>query len=159
MLKSIIEHNAVHAKLVQHPKARPVSIRPYRHDRLGATLGDQVGFISRLLRRRKDFGTVADEQKRLAAGSAISSAKYSDPAPGREQPLGHFNDHRRLPRAADGEIADADHRQGQPLSGEPSSFVAVRAKPYRKRIQRGRPRKPPDRSLSGCEHRTVIVLP
>jgi hypothetical protein len=108
VLKSVIEHDAIHRTCLKDLTAQPVSIGPDRHDSLRAALGNQIRLVSGLLRRGKCPRTVGHHEHGLATGSTVATAEHGDSLPGPEQPLGDLNDHRRLSRPADGEIPDTD---------------------------------------------------
>jgi len=102
-----------------------------------------------------------EAQERALRAVAVSQIydEHRDTFAYLKQPLGYLNHDRRLSRSSDREVADADHGHGQPPLYKPAALIPIGAEPDAERVRKRRPRKPPRRSLSGSEHRVVIVLP
>src|SRR5579883_391749 len=109
--------------------------RSIRRDEAGRDTREQQRLVADLARA---VALRIDRNRRAAAPAAIAARQERDVLALRDQQLGDRDRSRRLARAADGEIADADHRRGGAPSRSAHTPCGERAVNGAKRLQGSR---------------------
>ncbi len=176
VLQAVVEQQHIRAEFADGVGAGLHAVAVHHHGHAFAVLRQHVGLVTGHIGVEQNAFAIRDDaRQRLArfAGESqlrgdapaerdfalafafVAPAQDGDPPPALVQRLGEELHHRCLPRAADGDVADADHRHAQMVVVDVALTVEEKPQPHRAGVNAGK--QPESRAQQRRPDATLVV--